>query len=226
MLAAARGGLPESDRALAQLFEGYWFPLFAFARRTGRTFEEAQDATQSFFTALIEKEFLQEITQEGGRFRSFLLKAFSRFMANQWRAANSQKRGGRHVTLSINYEQAEQRYQNEPFHEITPERIFERNWALTLIERSLTVLRQEFEIKGKAAIFDQMKACLGKQNDVSYRETAAQSGMTEGAFKTAMHRFRARFAEQLRREIAATVTGPDEVEDELGALFQSLRPGN
>ena len=223
VLAAGRTSSPDSRRALTTLCETYWYPSYAYVRRRGYAREEAQDLTQEFFLGLLEKDVLRAADPERGRFRSFLLGSLKNFLANEWRDARAKKRGGGRVPLSLDFRSAEDQYALEPGHELTPEKIYERRWALTLLERSLSKLREEFTRAGKSDLFDQLKVFLGGEGQrVSYKEIAEKLAMTEGAVKVSVHRLRRRCRELLRAEIAQTVAGPEEVDEELRHLFSAL----
>lgn len=219
--AAGQGSSPESRRALAELCEAYWYPLYAYVRRRGLPPAEAQDATQSFLAELLENDRLQMASQERGRFRSFLIASLNHFLANQWRAANALKRGGGQKTISLDFAAGEDRYGHEPSHEITAERIFERQWALTLLENAMRRLKQEFDESGRSAQFEALKAHLGADDQrTPYEELARQLNTTAGALRVAAHRLKQRCRELLRAEIADTVNSDDEIDDELRSLFK------
>ncbi len=223
VLAAGRTSSPDSRRALTTLCETYWYPAYAYVRRRGHSREEAQDLTQEFFLRLLEKELLLTVDPRRGKFRSFLLASLKNFLANERRDARARKRGGGRVHLSLDFQSAEDRYSLEPTHELTPERIYERRWALTLLEQSLSKLRQDFTRSGKSDLFDQLRVFLGGEGQkVSYKEVAEKLGMTEGAVKVSAHRLRRRCREILREEIGQTVVGSEEVDDELRHLFSAL----
>jgi RNA polymerase sigma-70 factor (ECF subfamily) len=210
--------------ALATLCAHYWYPLYAQVRRRGHDADEAQDMVQEFFARLLEHHDLQAADQRRGRFRSFLLAALDHFLANEWRRGRAQKRGGGRKPLALDFERGEQRYLREPCHTMTAERVYERHWALTLIERAVAGLREEFAQTGKLDQFDRLKPYLGgDEGTVPYREIAGALGMSEGAVKVAVHRLRRRCRELVRAEIAQTVAGPQELEDELRDLFAAVR---
>ena len=223
IVAAARQSSTQSRRALAALCEAYWYPLYAFVRRKGYQTAEAQDLTQAFFTELLEKERLQLADQQRGKFRSFLLASLNHFLANQWRDAHTQKRGGSVHKLSLDFQAGESRYGLEPAHEMTPERVYQRRWAMTLLEGAIERLCSEYERSGKLELFVHLKAHLGGDSLAStYQEIAKQLEMSEGAVKVAAHRLRKRCRELLREEIAQTVSAADEIDDELRELFVAL----
>lgn len=223
VLAAGRGESCESRRALAGLCETYWYPLYAYVRRRGYRAEEAQDLTQEFFARLLEKDSLKAADPGRGRFRSFLLASLKNFLAKQWRRAAAQKRGGGRTPISLDFKSAESRYGLEPSHELTPEKIYRRRWALTLLQQVLGRLRGEYDRRGKLPLFDQLKEHLtGQQGTVPYGQIAGRLKLTEGAVKVAAHRLRRRCRELLREEIAQTVARPQEVDEELRELFAAM----
>lgn len=220
---AAGSRSTHSRRALAALCEGYWYPLYAYVRRKGYQSAEAQDLTQAFFTELLEKDRLKKADQRRGRFRSFLLAALNNFLHNQWRDARAIKRGGDVVPLSLDFEAAEDRLQHEPADNVTPESLFLRRWAMTLLETAMNRLHQEFERAGKNEQFEYLKVYLGGDSErVPYRRIADQLGTTEGAIKVAVFRMRERCRDLLRQEIAETVASEDEIDDELRELFAAV----
>lgn len=223
VLAAGRPAGDGSQEALSSLCTTYWYPLYAFIRRQGHAPEEAQDLTQEFFTRLLEKDFLAHVDRSRGKFRTFLLAACKHFLANEQDRRHAQKRGGRLRIFSIDVAAAESRYHGEPAHVRTPDRLFDRRWALTLLETVLGRLRTEAAATDKAALFDRLKGSLtGDRGADTLSEAAAALGMAEGAVKTAVHRLRRRYRELLREEIGRTVQSPDAVEDEIRDLFAAL----
>ncbi len=225
VLSAGQGGSAESERALAVLCEMYWYPLYAFVRRHRSSIQDAQDLTQEFFATLIEKNYLQAADRERGKFRTFLITAFKHFLSKERDRAGAQKRGGKVKTISLDLEAGENQYRLEPHHDWTPERIYERRWALTLLERVLARLQVEWERSGKQKRFERLKVFLtGEEGKVPHVQLAEELGMTEVAVKVAVHRLRRRYGELLREEIAQTVDQPEEVDLELDHLLQALRP--
>ena len=223
MLAAGRVGSPHADVALEQLCRTYWFPLYAYARRHGHSREDAEDLTQGFFARLLEKNYLEGISNDKGKFRSFLLVALKRFMVNEWDRANAQKRGGGMATLSLDWQDAETRYQINPADNVSPDKLFDRAWALVVLERVITRLRDENVAEGKADQYEQLKAFLMVgRGEIRYAEVAASLKMTEGAARVAVHRLRQRYRELLRAEVGQTLANPLQADDELQALFGAL----
>ncbi len=209
----------ESSSALQKLCSAYWYPLYAFIRRRGYPVEEAEDLTQDFFTRLIEKEILADVTREGGRFRSFLLTLLKRFLANEWNRDHAQKRSGGKPVFSID-DTAEARYESELSERATPETLFERQWAAAVLDQVLVRLREEYAAGGKQALFEQLQNCLpGAQSEIPYAVIAASFGMKESAVRMAAHRLRRRYGELLRAEIAVTVSKPEEINEEIGYLI-------
>lgn len=214
---------PDSQKALATLCVTYWYPLYAYIRRVGNSPHDAQDLTQDFFAQLLVKDSLRAADRERGKFRSFLLASLNHFLSKERRKAHAQKRGGGQVPLSLDFEYGEERYRLEPAHDLTPEKIYERRWAMTVLERAIGRLQAEFAKAGKKKEFERLKDFLGGSRDtVPYENIAAELGMTEGAVKVAVHRMRKRCRELLRAEIAETVAKPEEVEEELRCLFAAL----
>lgn len=219
----AAGGESEGTgtrRALEELIGIYWFPLYAFIRRQGQGPQQAEDLTQEFFTRLLEKEYLASADQSKGRFRSFLLTAAKRFMVNEWNKSQAQKRGGRRL-VEWNALDAEARYRLEPADELTPERLFDRRWALAVLEQVMARLGREFADRGRGKLFEALAATLSEP-DSNYAEIGDRLGMTQGAVKVAAHRLRRRYRDLLREEIAQTVAGPEEVEAEIRHLMECL----
>jgi RNA polymerase sigma-70 factor (ECF subfamily) len=204
----------------------YWYPLYAYVRSRGHSHDRAQDLTQEFFATLLEKDGLAAVEQGKGRFRSFLLAACQHFLANQHDREQAQKRGGGRQFVPIDFQGAEGRYRHEPAHGETPERLFERRWALALLERVLARLRAEYEASGRGRLFERLKARLtGGDAGVPHAEAAEELGLSEGAVKVAVHRMRKRYRELLREEIAQTLDDPGQVEDEIRSLFAALGAG-
>ena len=224
VLAAADRASPRRERALGELCNMYWYPLYAFARREGRSPAEAEDLTQEFFLRLLEKSYLRAAGVERGRFRTFLLLCFKRFMANEYDRGTAEKRGGGRPVLPLDLSAAETRYQHEPAHGSTPERIFERRWALVLLDQVLARLGEEYRRAGKERLFEQLKFCLVADSEsASYAQIAARLGLSEGAVKVAAHRMRERYGRLLTAEVARTLECPTDAADEIRQLFAALR---
>lgn len=224
--AAGHDSDPQSQQALSELCQTYWFPLYAFLRRKGYQSAEAQDLTQAFFAELLEKDRLVRADPHRGRFRSFLLASLQNFLANTHRSAQAVKRGGGKIPWSIDYVVGEERYQREPAHDLTPERIFDRRWALELIELATQRLRAEWAEAGKTPLLEWLLPYLGGDTGLSYQEIGDRVGLTEGAVKVAAHRLRQQFRTLLRAEIAQTVAIETDIDDELRSLFQALDSGS
>jgi RNA polymerase sigma factor (sigma-70 family) len=223
IVAAREQDSPQARQALSQLCEAYWYPLYAYIRRRGHAPDQAQDLTQEFFARLLARDFLGAADPAKGRFRAFLLACCKNFLANEHDRACAEKRGGGRAPLSL--DSAENRYRGEPAHDATPEKLFERRWALTLLDRVLVRLRQEFTAREKEQLFDGLRLYLvGDRAAPPQQQAAAELGMSIGALKVAVHRMRQRYRELLRDEIAQTVGGPEEVEEEIRALFAALGP--
>jgi RNA polymerase sigma factor (sigma-70 family) len=223
VLAARDQTAPQAQEALAALCGAYWYPLYAFIRRQGYTADHAQDLTQEFFARLLEKDFLQVVDRDKGKFRSFLLAACKHFLANERDRASAQKRGGGRVHWPIDLDAAEGRYSLEPAHALTPERLFDRRWALTLLDQVLSQLQEELVRAQKGPLFEHLKGFLtGEQGTLSYSQVAQELSLTEGAVRVAVHRLRRRYRELLCAEIARTVHDPSQIEDEIRDLFTAL----
>jgi len=224
VLAARNGDAPDARAALETLCGAYWYPLYAFARRRGRSRQEAQDLTQAFFVDLIEKHTVKAADRSRGRFRAFLLGAFRRFASKERDREGARKRGGGRAVLRLDFEEGERRFALEPAHDLTPERVFDRQWALTLLEGVIERLRDEMAAAGKGEIFEGRRAFLTGADDLpAYREVAGRLAMTEGAVKVAVHRLRGRYREILRAAIADTVETAEDVDEEIRDLLATLR---
>lgn len=225
LVLAARGGdEPGADSALAALCQAYWYPLYAYARRRGYQADDARDLTQGFFAQLIDKHYLDAADAERGRFRTFLLTAFKRYLSKERAHAMASKRGGGRKILSLDFQRGEGRFLLDPATTETAESTYERQWALTLLERVMAQLRSELEEAGKSNEFDHLKVVLtGEAAVPSYREVAGALGMSEGAVKVAVHRLRRRFRDAVLAEIAQTVATPADVDEELRQLFAAVR---
>jgi DNA-directed RNA polymerase specialized sigma24 family protein len=224
VVSAGGGQSPEAHRALATLCENYWFPLYAYVRRRGYDACEAEDLTQEFFLRLLAKNYLAGVNREKGKFRAFLLAALQHFLANEWDRSQTQKRGGGQAVLSLDALSAESRYRMEPSHDLTPEKLFERRWAITVLDGVLARLQADFLAHhGDQAAFDCLKQFLtAGRESTGYAAAAGQLQMTEGALRVAIHRLRRRYRELLRDEIAQTVASPEEIDDEIHYLLSCL----
>jgi RNA polymerase sigma-70 factor (ECF subfamily) len=225
VLAAGRSNSASASDALAQLCQTYWYPLYAYVRRSGYSAHDAQDMTQAFFARLLERHAVATVGPEKGKFRSFLLASMNNFLADERDKAQAQKRGGGRI-IALDSEAAEARYLQQPSEALTPEKLFDQRWALTLLEEVYQRLRQLYEREGKAALFQSLRFSLtGERNAVPYAELAGKLGLSEGAVKVAVHRLRQRYRRLLRELIAETVSAPEEVEEELRCLLRTLAEG-
>jgi len=223
VLAAGQLNDSQAQAALAHLCQTYWYPLYAYVRRHGHSPHDAQDLTQEFFARLLAGNWLARADQQRGRFRSFLLTALKHFLTNEWHRTHAQKRGGTQPILSLNDDRAEERYQLEPVEKSTPESLYERGWALSLLAGVLQQMEQEYAREGKAAWLETMRPALtAEPTEVSYPEIAEKLGLTETAARVAVHRLRQRYRKLIRAEIAHTVHSPAEIDEELHHLLQVL----
>jgi RNA polymerase sigma factor (sigma-70 family) len=214
---------PEARAALERLCETYWYPLYCYVRRRGHSPEDTQDLTQEFFARLLGNGGLALVDRTKGKFRSFLLASMNNLLANEWNRSQRQKRGGGAAHFSLDAAAAEERYQFEPADQLTPEVIFERRWAETLIDRVTRRLQTEFAETGMAERFEGLKVfLLAGDEPTSYAEAAAKIGITEGAVRTAIYRMRQRYGELFRAELAETVTSSLELEEELRHFLSVL----
>jgi RNA polymerase sigma-70 factor (ECF subfamily) len=220
--AAADRQRPDRRRALASLCEAYWYPLYVYARRRGDSADQAQDHTQEFFARFLEHDYFDRADPERGRFRSFLLSSFKHYMCDEFGRSRAQRRGGGVAPLPFEISNGEAMYLREPFHDETPERIFERRWARTLLDRAAARLRDEFIRHGRLEHFNKLKPCLQGDGDVPYAELARQLETTEAALKVGIHRLRKRYRDLLRAEIADIVANPDDIDSELRHLIAAL----
>jgi len=224
ILQAGRADDPAADEALAQLCRAYWYPLYAFVRRRGYAAEEARDLTQDFFAHLLEHRRFAAADQERGRFRSFLLKSLQRFLADSADRDHAAKRGGGIPMLPLEFDGAENRLAHDFGHDETPERLFEREWALALIARVASDLRGAFDREGRADQFDRLKQFLpGFGGDASYAEAATELGSSEGALKVAVHRLRRRYRDLFHAEISRLVADQKECDAEIQYILNALR---
>ncbi len=224
VLHAAHAGSPEADGALTRLCETYWYPLYAFVRRQGHAPQDAQDLTQAFFEHLLSRDFLSNVTPDKGRFRSFLLTCLKRYLADEWRKGHACKRGAGRPVLVLDEKTAENLYQREPDHSADALELYERRWALALLDRVLERLGTEFAAAGKQATFGRLQSfLLGERGGGTYTEAAASLGTTEGAVKMTVLRMRERYRALFREEIAHTVAEPGEIAEEVRHVVTVLR---
>ena len=214
----------EADMALEDLCRAYWYPLYAYVRRQGHPAIDAQDLTQDFFARFLERKHLRLADPEHGRFRTFLLCSLKHFLINEWEKSRAAKRGGAHAIVSWDEQTAEGRYLAEPVDGLTPDRIYEKRWAVTLLEKVLARLREKYVAAEKAPLFDALKPYVWGDTIVEgYGVLAARLGLSEGAVRVGMHRLRESYRELLRDEVARTVASPAEVDEELRHLVAALR---
>ncbi len=223
MLAAGRRHTPESEQALEELCRTYWYPLYAYIRRHGYVREDAEDLTQEFFTRLLERDDLRGLRSNKGKFRAFLLAALKHFLANEWDRAHRQKRGGKATVLSLDWQDADARYQIEPVDHLSADKLYDRMWAVTLLEQVVTRLRNESAAEGRSRLFEQLKPflMLGK-SAIPYAQAAAALALSEGAVRVAVHRLRRRYRELLHEEIGQTLSNAAQVREETQALFSAF----
>jgi len=223
ILAAGDSASEQHEPALGTLCKTYWFPLYAYLRRRGYDSYQAEDYTQGFFAGILERKGLQRADPKCGKFRSFLLVCLKNFLADEWDRDHAQKRGGDKKVLSLDFDTAASRYDREPADSLSPEKLFERSWALTVLTRAMDRLKAESATPDKKRLFDRLKVYLAAEKDAgSYRDLAGELDMTEGAVKVAVHRLRRRYRELVRDEIAQTVTTEAQVDEEIRDLFAAL----
>ena len=223
VLAAGRPKSATYQQALETLCKTYWFPLYAYLRRNGYDGHRAQDYTQAFFTGLLAKGGLGLVDPKRGKFRSFLLASLKHFVSNERARARAKKRGGDQKVLSLDFENAENQYALEPRDDLSPEKLFERSWALTVLERTMDRLKEESIRTDKQKIFERLKSYLiAEKSSAPYSDAAEELNITEGAVRVAVHRLRKRYGELLRDEIAQTVTSDEQVDEEIRDLFDAL----
>jgi len=226
VLAARDPAAPGSREALETLCQTYWYPLYAFVRSSGHTPEDAQDLTQEFFARLLAKDYLRVVTPEKGRFRTFLRMALKRFLANEWDRWRAQKRGGGRTPLAFDTNLAETRFQQERADTLPPDHLYERRWALTLLDQAMVRLEREYATRGRGAEFLALKPHLtASHGEIPYAEIATALAATEGAARVAVHRLRKRFRELFRQTIADTVATPEEADAELRCVLEVLSRG-
>jgi RNA polymerase sigma-70 factor (ECF subfamily) len=223
VLVAGRRSSPDSRQALQALCEAYWYPLYAYVRRRVVDVNDAHDLTQAFFAELLAKNYVGSARADRGRFRAFLLTSLKHFLAKEWDKTKAKKRGGGQVPISLDFASADSQCRLEPACSLTPEQVFDREWAVALLGRIVQRLEQESIQSDKHEQFEQLKVFLiGEHSGTTYSEVAETLGTTEAAAKMAAHRLRRRYRELLRAEIAETVSSPEEVDDEIHKLFATL----
>lgn len=223
VLAAGQESSPDAALALAELCRGYWYPLYAYVRRKGYAVADAQDLTQEFFARFLEKNYAGVADRRKGKFRSFLLASLEHFLAKEWTRAHRLKRGGGKTIIAWDGCDPEERYRLEPADDSTAERIYERRWALTVLEEAMGAVQRDYTAAGKQGVFEALRAVIsGDDADVSYADLALRLEMSEGAVRVAVHRLRQRYGEAVRVEIAKIVQRPEEIEEELRHLFGAL----
>jgi DNA-directed RNA polymerase specialized sigma24 family protein len=224
VLAAAVNPTADSRASLVTLCKVYWQPIYVFIRRNGYDRNEAEDLTQAFFVVMLEKNYLRDADRERGRFRTFILTAVKHFLANEWDKAHAFKRGGGQIAVPIDPVETEAWYAPEAVEQRTPENLFERRWALSLLGQVMVKLRMEFARMGKSEYFDKLSCLLnGDPPVIGYEVLARELGASVGALRVAVHRMRRRYRELLRAEIAETVSKPAEVDEEIRFLLSALR---
>jgi RNA polymerase sigma-70 factor (ECF subfamily) len=226
LIVAAKGtNQTVARKALAELCEAYWYPIYSFIRARGWPADQAQDLTQEFFTRLLRPGFFASIVPEKGRFRAFLLSACKHFLSNQRDYDRALKRGGGRLTISIDPAEAEGRYGREPSHGVTPEVLYVRRWAVTVLDRALARLGEEMAREGKRALFDLLSAALLRDGSaIPYARVACDLRMTEDAVKMAALRLRRRYRDLVREEVVGTIDNSVDVDAEICDMFQAFRP--
>jgi RNA polymerase sigma-70 factor (ECF subfamily) len=223
ILAAGSPESPDAPAALAALCQAYWFPLYSFVRRQGFDADRAEDLTQEFFARLVEKDFLKSVDRDKGKFRSFLLACLRHFLANERDRPRTQKRGSGRTPVSLDFMDAETRYRLEPSHSLTAEKLYERQWAVTLLAQVLNRLQEEWAAARRGPLFEALKVFLtGEQVEATYQQIGRPFRLSAGAVKVAVHRLRGRYRELLREEIGRLVSDPAEVDAEIRELFAAL----
>jgi len=221
---AGRTSSPGAKLALEALCKAYWFPLYAYARRRVPDIGEAQNLTQAFFVELLEKNYVGSATPDRGKFRSFLLTTFKHFLSKEREKAHAQKRGGGRLPISLDFQSVDSSFSIEPASGLTAEQVFDQQWAIALLNRIMERLKDEFIQSGKLDQFEELKGfIIGDHSGMTYSQVSVKLDMTEAAARKAASRMRQRYGELLREEIAQTVTGTDEIENEIHSLFQALQ---
>lgn len=222
VLSAGGNDDEKAHAALEQLCAAYWYPLYVFARRQGYDAAASEDLTQEFFTQLLQRKDLSEVGPDRGRFRSFLLASFKHLIANQYHHQHAEKRGGKVALISLDSEAPEMRYQCEPTEPMTPEILFDRRWALTVLGRAMDRVREEYEVAEKADLFEELKEFLSHQKSLPHADLAARFGISVSAVGVTIHRLRKRYTEVLRDEISRTVQRPEDIDDEVRHLIAAV----
>lgn len=224
VLAAGDPGNADRRQALEELCRAYWYPLYAHVRRRGNDAHRAEDLTQGFFARLLERDDLAHLTREGGRFRSFLLTSLNHYLVNEHARETATKRGGGRVVVSLDDDTAEERFLREPAHEESPDRLFERQWAMTVLEAAMKHLDREQVAAGKGRLFAAMKPFLSREPEAGeYAELADRLGMAQGTLAVQVHRLRDRYRQVVREAVADTVASPMEIDDEMRHLLAAIR---
>jgi DNA-directed RNA polymerase specialized sigma24 family protein len=223
VLAAGSQGSISADVALEELCRTYWYPLYAYVRHKGHSPEDAEDLTQAFFTRLLAKNYLAGLDSNRGKFRAFLLASLKHFLANEWDRSQRQKRGGGATLLSLDYQGADTRYHIDPPDNLSPDKLYDRAWALTLLERVINRLREENQAEGRAGQFEKLKSYLmAGTNDIPYAEAATTLAMSEGYLRVTVHRLRRRYRELLKQEIVQTLADPAQADEEMQSLMAAF----
>jgi RNA polymerase sigma-70 factor (ECF subfamily) len=223
VVAAGRSDTTRARHALGKLCQTYWYPLYAYVRRRGYSAHDSQDLTQEFFTQLLARESLTAANPDKGRFRSFLLTSLNHFLINEWNKRRSRKRGGNCPTFSLDWAAAEERYDLEPIDDTTPDKLFEKQWALALLNEVLNQLEAEHRLSDKIKLFTALReTLLGSRESQPYEKLATELSLTEGAIKVAVHRLRKRYRELIRAEISHTLDQTENIEEEMRRLFKAL----
>ena len=223
MLTAGVADTTRAQEALAKLCQTYWLPLYAYVRRQGYSKEDAEDLVQGFFVQFLERNYLGALSKERGRFRAFLLASLKHYTANEWNRAHRQKRGGSVAHFSLDWQDAEDRCRIDPADHRSPDRIYDREWAVTLLSQALARLREDCMAEGKAGLFDNLRDYLTfGRADIPYEQAGRKLGLDEGAVRVAVHRLRKRYRALVRQEVAETLSSHDQVEEEMKALFAAL----
>jgi RNA polymerase sigma factor (sigma-70 family) len=223
VLAAGETTSSRSSAALEQLCRTYWYPLYAHVRRNGHGPEDAQDLVQEFFARFLGQHSVRRADRSRGRFRTFLLTSLKHFLINEWNRANREKRGGGHRLISLDAEATETRFLAEPADERSPDKAFERRWAMVVLDRVLEQLQAELTAVGRGQVFEELKSFLtGEEHESSYAEIGRRLGMTEGNLKVTVHRLRHRYRELLRKEVSLTVEVPEAIDEEIRYLIAAL----